>query len=190
MTDIIEIKTKRLLLRQWRESDVELFAKLNANPNVMNFFPSVLTRSQSNELANNIKQRIAENGWGFWAVEIPDECEFIGFVGLNKPHYTLPFDLEVEIGWRLAENYWGQGYATEAAQAALKVGFSQLHFTEIVSFTSRLNIPSINVMNRLQMSNTNNNFEHPKVTEGHKLRDHCLYKITRKNWIKNTGENE
>ena len=184
MTNIIEIKTDRLLLRQWREKDFDLFAQLNANNTVMKFFPNVLTREQSNEFAQNIQHRISENGWGFWAVEIPDVSEFIGFVGLNKPAYDLPFSLDAEIGWRLSNNYWGNGYATEAAQAALAIGFNQLEFSEIVSFTSALNRPSIKVMQRLNMQNTNYFFDHPKVPLNHTLRRHCLYKIKRVNWDK------
>lgn len=182
--NIIEIKTNRLLLRQWRMSDFELFAELNSNNNVMEFYPAPLTRKQSDEFATNIKQRISDNGWGFWAVEIPYVCKFIGFVGLNKPVYELPFSPTLEIGWRLSDNYWGCGYATEAAQAVLTVGFNRLGFSEIVSFTSILNHASIKVMKRLKMQKTGYLFEHPLVPVGHKLREHCLYRITKESWEK------
>jgi len=178
MTDLIEIKTERLILRQWRETDFDFFAEINSSKNVMKFYPSTLSRQQSNELAQNIQQRLSDNGWGFWAVEIPTECEFIGFVGLNKPAYKLPFDVESEIGWRLSDKYWGKGYATEAAIAALDIGFKQLDMSEIVSFTSILNIASIKVMQRLNMTKSKNNFEHPKIPAGNPLRQHCLYSIS------------
>jgi len=188
MSHIIEIKTDRLLLRQWHKNDFEPFAKLNANDAVMKYFPNALTSAQSNEFASSIQQRIATNGWGFWAIEIIKNNNFIGFVGLNKPLYSLPFSLQVEIGWRLDECSWNKGYATEAANAALTIGFTQLNFSEVVSFTSVLNQASINVMKRLHMQDTNFLFEHPKVPHDHKLLQHCLYKITQDEWIKNKGE--
>jgi len=192
VTVIIKIKTKRLVLRQWRLSDFDLFAEINSNKKVMQFFPNTLTPEQSNEFATTIKQRIADNGWGFWAVEIPSVCEFIGFVGLNNPVYKLPFSPVTEIGWRLSDRYWGNGYATEAAQAVLTVAFNQLKFAEIVSFTSVLNLASIKVMQGLSMQDTHTLFEHPKVPQGNTLRQHCLYKITRDEWLEKnqnkTGE--
>ncbi len=182
MPDIIEIKTQRLLLRQWRLTDFNLFAEINSSKTVMKYFPNTLSRSQSDEFATNIQQQISEKGWGFWAVEIPSVCEFIGFVGLNKPVYQLPFSPCIEIGWRLSEKYWSQGFATEAAQAALVIAFKQLALTEVVAFTSRLNTPSEKVMQRLNMQNTKTTFEHPKVPYGHILREHLLYKITCSVW--------
>jgi len=178
VSSIIETETKRLLLRQWRETDLDYFAEINSSKKVMEFYPSILSRQQSDDFAQNIQQRISDSGWGFWAIEIPQVCEFIGFVGLNKPGYELPFELEAEIGWRLSENYWGNGYATEAAVAALDIGFKQLGMSEIVSFASVLNHASINVMQRLKMTKSELDFEHPKVPVGDPLRQHCLYRIS------------
>ncbi len=187
MTGIIEIKTNRLILRQWQLTDFDYFAQLNSNKIVMEFYPNTLNSEQSYEFAQKIQQRLSDNGWGFWAVEIPEVCKFIGFVGLNRPDYKLPFHAPIEIGWRLSDKYWGRGYATEAALAAFAVGFNQLGFTEIVSFTSVLNLASIKVMKRLQMKNTNFYFDHPKIPHTHKLQQHCLYKITRDTWITNNN---
>ncbi len=182
MPDIIEIQTPRLRLRQWQTIDFELFAALNANASVMQYYPTTLNRQQSDEFAKSIKQRITANGFGFWAVEVPGVCDFIGFVGLNKPTYDSPFAAPLEIGWRLSNKYWGRGYATEAAQSTLNVGFNQLGFSEIVAFTSVLNIPSKNVMQRLKMHNTGYLFDHPKIAAGHKLQKHCLYTLSSKQW--------
>jgi ribosomal-protein-alanine N-acetyltransferase len=182
LSEIIEIKTNRLLLRQWRSRDFDSFARINANKSVMAYYPAPMTRQQSDEFANNIQKRISKNKWVFWAVEIPEVCDFIGFVGLNRPVYDLPFEAGIEIGWRLSDQYWGKGYATEAAQAALSVGFNRLNLTEIVAFASVLNTASINVMKRLHMQDTQYLFDHPKIPDGHKLREHCLYKINSQSW--------
>ncbi|VAX01104.1 Acetyltransferase, GNAT family [hydrothermal vent metagenome] len=108
MSGLIEIKTNRLFLRQWRLNDFQFFSKINASKVVMKYFTNTLTQAQGNQLAITIQQRILENGWGLWAAEIPNVCEFIGFVGLNRLTYPLPFSPCVEIGWRLDEKYWGK----------------------------------------------------------------------------------
>ena len=136
MAELIEIETERLRLRQWIESDREPFARLNNDPQVMEFFPSILDRVVSDVIIDRAQAKIAEYGWGFWAVESRQNQKFIGFVGLQIPTANLPFSPCVEIGWRLAFEYWGKGYATEAAKAALKVGFDRLELPEIVSFTA------------------------------------------------------
>jgi len=182
---LIEINTERLLLRQWKDDDLEAFCAINSSPVVMEFFPNPLDRTESDALAKRIQENIAKNGWGFWAVEIPGISDFIGFVGLNTPNYPLPCSPCVEIGWRLSEKYWGKGYATEAAQSALRVGFTQLGFNEIVSFTSVLNHRSIKLMERLKMKNSGEYFEHPKVPESSSLKRHCLYRMTRAHWESN-----
>ncbi|NOX43531.1 MAG: GNAT family N-acetyltransferase [Gammaproteobacteria bacterium] len=185
MTKIIEIDTKRLKLRQWRKDDLPIFAKLNADPVVMKYYPDVLSEKQSNEMAEKIESSIAQRGWGFWAVEKTDNKNFIGFVGLNEPTYDLPVTPCVEIGWRLAKKYWGNGYATEAAKAAMVVAFDKLNFSEIVSFTSVSNKQSRAVMERLGMINMQENFEHPLIPENSPLREHVLYKIEKQHWKAN-----
>jgi len=182
MTEVIELKTDRLILRQWENYDLLPFANMNADPDVMKYYPSTLSESESNQLANRIKGFITERSWGFWAVETINENEFIGFVGLHKPTYDLPITPCVEVGWRLSKPYWGKGYATEAAKESLRFAFEDLNLKAVYSFASVSNKRSISVMDRLNMVNTGNNFEHPIIPEGHSLREHVLYKITKKQW--------
>lgn len=171
---LIEHTTTRLLLRQWRSSDRAPFAELNADPRVMEFFPSRLTREQSDAMADRCETLISERGWGLWAVELKASGSFIGYVGLHVPAAELPFSPCTEVGWRLAYDYWGHGYATEAARAALSVGFELLGLQEIVSFTAVVNVRSRAVMQRLGMKESGF-FEHPSVPAGSFLRKHCLY---------------
>jgi RimJ/RimL family protein N-acetyltransferase len=178
MPRLIEPDTARLLLRQWRSSDRAPFAQLNADPRVMEFFPSTLTREQSDVIADRCESFISEHGWGLWAVELKTAGSFIGFVGLNIPAGQLPFSPCVEIGWRLAFDYWGHGFATEAAEQALRVGFDVLDLKEIVSFTAVINHRSRAVMERLRMTQSAP-FEHPNVPIGSPLREHCLYRARR-----------
>jgi len=179
--NIIEFKTSRLYLRQWRDDDFEPFARLNADPRVMEFFPSPLDRDASNALATRLQSFIAEHGWGSWAVEIAVSGEFIGFVGLNIPRHALPFSPCVETGWRLAFDHWHKGYATEAA-AALQIGFEQLQLPEIVSFTAVHNHRSQAVMLRLGMQRQAQTFQHPAVPAGNALREHVLYRLSLQDW--------
>ncbi|MCA9286696.1 MAG: GNAT family N-acetyltransferase [Phycisphaerales bacterium] len=178
----IEFETERLRLRQWRASDHEPFAVLNADPRVMEYFPSTLTREHSDAGIDRWRTEIEERGWGLWAVEIQTTGAFIGFVGLQVPTAPLPFAPCVEVGWRLAHEHWHRGYATEAARGALRVGFERLGLPEIVSFTSVGNRRSRAVMERLGMEEAKETFEHPSVPEGSPLREHCLYRLTRERW--------
>lgn len=178
---LIEPETDRLVLRQWRDSDKGPFSVLNADPEVMEYFPSVLIRSESDAVADRCKSLIAERGWGFWAAELKDSRTFIGFVGLHIPSDDLPFSPCVEIGWRLARKHWGKGYATEAATAALQVGFETLLLDEIVSFTTVGNLKSQAVMKRLGMQMTDK-FEHPALPEHSPLRPHYLFRLARKQY--------
>ncbi len=184
---IYELETDRLKLRQWRSEDYPMFAVMNADPIVMEYFPALLTVEESNGLATRMELIIAERGWGFWALEV--EGRFAGFVGLNEPGYPLPFSPCVEVGWRLAQEFWGRGYATEAATAALKFAFETLALTEVVSFTATQNLRSQSVMKRLNMQNTGENFDHPNVPIGHRLREHVLYRIGRSEFSKKSPKN-
>lgn len=148
----------------------------------MEFFPKPLSRLESDAMADRCEALIAERGWGFWALEIRATGAFIGFVGLHIPSTTLPISPCVEIGWRLARSYWGKGYATEAARAALQVGFERLALQEIVSFTTVHNRRSRAVMERLHMVRDEETFDHPDVPEESGLREHCLYRISRECW--------
>ena len=170
-------------MRQWREEDLLPFAEMNADPRVMEYFPSLMTREQSDELAQRCGALIAERGWGMWALETREEGKFIGFLGLHTPGYPLPFNPCVESGWRLGFESWGKGYASEAAQAALHVGFTALALEEIVSFTTLSNLRSQAVMKRIGMTtHSADNFNHPVFEGEHPLREHCLYRLKRDEW--------
>ncbi|GII58308.1 N-acetyltransferase [Planotetraspora thailandica] len=175
------IQTERLVLRRWREADKDPFAALNADPAVMEHFPAVLSRAESDAMADRIAADIADRGFGLWAVEA--DGAFIGFTGLSVPRFTAAFTPCVEIGWRLARHAWGHGYATEAATAALGDGFTRLGLTEVVSFTAVPNLRSQAVMRRLGMSHDPaEDFDHPAVAEGSPLRRHVLYRISAERW--------
>ena len=167
------IRTERLVLRQWREEDKEPFAALNADPVVMEHFPSTMTREESDAFVERCAAAIASRGWGFWAVEA--EGTFIGFVGLNEPGF-MP---GVEIGWRLARDAWGRGYATEAARAVLAFAFDELGLAEVISFTTVENRRSRRVMERIGMTHDpDGDFDHPRVTD-ERIRPHVLYRLAR-----------
>lgn len=173
-----EIKTTRLLLRHWKNEDLEAFAKMNADPRVMEYFPSVLSRQESDDLAKRIIQRFEENGWGFWAVAVTGVADFIGFVGLNQPDFEAPFMPAVEIGWRIAYDFWGKGYATEAATAALEYGFETLNLDKIVAFTAEDNMRSRQVMEKIGMHRSpEEDFDHPKVSVEYSMRRQVLYRV-------------
>lgn len=182
MSSLMELTTERLLLRQWKYADIPIFEKINADPEVMQYFPGILSTEESRAMAENIRDKINEKGWGFWAVERTSDNQFIGFVGLNEPAYAIPVSPCVEVGWRLGREYWGNGYATEAAKQCLEIGFSSLGLQEIYSFTSVLNTRSQAVMERIGMTNTFTSFEHPMIAVGHILREHVLYKAVKDSW--------
>lgn len=179
----ITIRTKRLILRPWKSQDLEPFAQLNADLRVMEYFPASMSREESDQLAQRIMGRFQENGWGLWAVEIPGVADFIGFIGLNPVNFEAHFTPAIEIGWRLAVEFWGHGYASEGAREALRFGFETLKLEEIVSFTAVSNVRSQRVMARLGMHhNRADDFDHPKLPEGHKLRRHVLYRLFLEEW--------
>jgi RimJ/RimL family protein N-acetyltransferase len=175
-----QIRTDRLLLRRWRPEDRPPFAALNADPRVVEFLPAPLTREQSDTLAECIEAHFDEHGYGWWAVEARGLAPFIGFVGLSRVRFEAHFTPCVEIGWRLAVEHWGRGYATEAAQSAVVFGFERLGFEEIVAFTVSDNYRSRRVMEKLGMTrNPADDFDHPRLPDGHRLRRHVLYRIHR-----------
>jgi RimJ/RimL family protein N-acetyltransferase len=174
------MRTSRLWLRPWCARDRKPFSALNADPVVMQFFPSVLSPVESDHLAGRIEAHFSEHGFGLWAVEVPGLSSFIGYVGLSIPSFTAHFTPCVEIGWRFARAYWGKGYATEGAREALRFGFGQLGLREIVSFTAPANVRSRRVMERLGMSHSPlDDFDHPALPDGHALRRHVLYRLLR-----------
>ena len=177
------LETERLVLRQWREDDREPYAALNADPVVMEHFPSTLTREESDAHVDRMRERLDEQGWGLWAVEVPGVAACIGFVGLNRPWFEEHFTPAVEVGWRLAREHWGHGYATEAARECLRFGFEEIPLDEIVSFTSMQNARSQSVMRRIGMHrDPADDFDHPSMPEGHPLGRHVLYRLRADEW--------
>ena len=175
-----ELRTERLLLRQWRADDKPPFAALNADPLVMEHFPATLTRAESDAFVDRMHTRLAEQGWGLWALERLDDGAFLGFTGLAHFADGLPFAPATEVGWRLAREFWGHGYATEAARAALGHAFSVLALAEVVSMTAVGNERSRRVMERLGMTrDPADDFDHPRVPDGHPTKRHVLYRLRR-----------
>ena len=179
---LIEIRTSRLRLRQWRDADREPYAALNADPEVMRYFPSTQDREASDRSIDAWTSELKQRGWSNWAVELIESGAFVGFIGLSVPKRALPFMPCVELGYRLARPFWGQGLATEGARAALEVGFARLGLDEIVAFTALANLPSQAVMRRVGMANAHQDFDHPALPEGSPLRRHCLYKLSCDRW--------
>ena len=179
-----ELRTSRLVLRRWRPSDLEPFAAMNADPVVMEHFPSLLTRDQSETMADRIEAGFVRDGFGLWAVELPGAAPFLGFVGLAPVDLEARFTPAVEVGWRLARCWWGRGYATEAGRAVLSFGFNDLALDEIVSFTARSNDRSQRVMARLGMTTEPaDDFEHARLSADDPLRPHVLYRVSRSAWL-------
>ncbi len=173
-----QLETERLRLRRWRAGDRPPFAAMNADPEVMEHFPAPLTRGQSEGLVDSIESGFERHGFGLWALEIRRSGELIGFAGLAVPGFEAPFTPAVEVGWRLVRSAWGQGYATEAARAALGFGFDRVGLEEIVSFASAGNARSRAVMERIGMSHDpDDDFDHPRIEPGDPLRPHVLYRI-------------
>ena len=180
MTAAFEIRTPRLLIRSWRDDDFEAFAAMNADPRVMELYPSVLSREESEVRFARGRTRMAERGYGFWPVGVVGGAPFIGMVGLADPDFPARFQPAVEIGWRLAAEHWGRGYATEAARGVLAYGFGRLALSEIVSFTTVSNVRSRRVMEKLGMRRSPaDDFLHPLIADGHPLRPHVLYRLAR-----------
>jgi RimJ/RimL family protein N-acetyltransferase len=177
------LKTSRLILRRWKDSDLEPFAALNADPIVMAHFPKTSTLDETKGMIERIESRFSENGFGLWAAEIISTQEFIGFIGLQRPPFEAHFTPCVEIGWRLAKQFWGKGYAPEAASAALQYGFECILLDEIVAITTTTNLNSMRVMQKIGMkTNPEENFPHPWVEDGHRLQEHVLYRISKDQW--------
>jgi ribosomal-protein-alanine N-acetyltransferase len=170
--------TPRITLRGWRSEDLAPFAALNADPEVMRYFPATLTRAESDAFAERIEEHLARHGFGLWAVELFGEVPFAGYVGLAIPAFQAAFTPCVEIGWRLARAFWGRGYATEAARAVVTFAFATLRLPELVSFTVPENLASRRVMEKVGMTrDPADDFEHPGLPAGHRLRRHVLYRL-------------
>lgn len=170
------LRTDRLLLRRWQDSDREPFAALNADPAVMEYFPAPMTREQSDGFVARTEAGFDERGYGLWALEVVETGEFIGFTGLSVPRFEAQFMPAVEIGWRLARPAWGKGYATEAATRVLRYAFTDANLPEVVSFTAVGNVRSRAVMERIGMTHDPaDDFDHPLLPDS-PLRRHVLYR--------------
>jgi RimJ/RimL family protein N-acetyltransferase len=177
------LQTERLVLRRWHEDDRDAFAALNADPLVMEHFPEPLTRERSDLMLDAVDAALEENGFGIWAVEELRSGALIGFAGLAKVSFLAHFTPAVEVGWRLTPSAWGQGFATEAATAALAYGFATIRLAEVVSFTTTTNRRSIAVMERLAMTHDPaEDFNHPQIARSNPLSRHVLYRISAGRW--------
>jgi RimJ/RimL family protein N-acetyltransferase len=178
MTDSVSLRTKRLILRRWMAKDIEPFAAINADPEVMRHFPSTLTLDQTKSFVAAVEAHFENEGFGLWATDLVETGEMIGFVGLSIPRFEAHFTPCVEIGWRLAHKHWGCGYAPEAAHEVLNDAFNRLKLEEIVSLTATVNSNSMRVMEKIGMKrDPADDFDHPRLDEGHHLRRHVLYRI-------------
>ena len=175
------IETERLVLRPWRDEDRAPFAELNADPQVMRYFPAPLSREESDAVVDRLITRHAEHGFTFAPAERKADALFLGFVGLTRTEVGQSFDGAPEIGWRLRREAWGQGYASEAAGAWLDWAWANLPGEEeVVSFTASTNEPSRRVMQRIGMTRRPDlDFDHPSVPDGHALKPHIVYSIGR-----------
>lgn len=173
---MIYFETSRLRFRDWENRDLEPFAQLNADDKVMTYFPKTLSPVESTTFYQAIVSEFQECGFGLYAVEEKESEAFIGFIGFHKATFEADFTPCIEIGWRLKQEAWGKGYATEGAEACLRYGFNQLGLTDVYSFTADINGPSKNVMNKIGMSFVGT-FNHPKVERNSPLSKHVLFHI-------------
>ena len=175
-----ELRSDRLLLRCWRDSDRAPFTELNSDPKVREYLPAAIGPIGSDAIVDRIEDHFDAHDFGLWAVEIPGRAPFAGFIGLSVPRFEAHFTPCVEIGWRLAAEHWGHGYATEGARSALAFGFEQLGLDEILSFTVPANRRSRRVMEKLGMTTRpEDEFDHPLLPDGHPLQRHVLYRLAR-----------
>ena len=174
----VTLSSSRVCLRRWRDEDREAFAAMNSDARVMEFFRSRLSRAESDAMVDSIQNHFSEHDFGLWAIEVPGVVPFVGFTGLSFARFSAHFTPCVEVGWRLAFEHWGHGYATEAARLALGYGFRTLALSKVVSFTSATNQRSRAVMERLEMRrDPAEDFDYPALPEGHLLRPHVLYRL-------------
>ena len=182
--DVLE--TERLILRGWRQDDLDQLAAMNASDEVMRFFPDRPNRAQSAAMLTRINDHMSRHGFCFWAMERVEDGRFLGFTGLFRPAFHAHFTPCVEVGWRLRSEAWGHGYATEAGRASLEFAFDRLGLDELVSMAVADNLPSRRVMERLGMTRRpEDDFGHPKVPFDHPFRRHVLYRLSKETWMQN-----
>ncbi|GKU75673.1 GNAT family N-acetyltransferase [Paenibacillus sp. L3-i20] len=174
---MIYIETARLQLRDWEQRDLEPFSQLNADEEVMTYFPKTLSIEETETFYQSIMSEFKDSGFGLYAVEVKENKEYIGFIGFHKAIFAADFTPCIEIAWRLKRDAWGKGYATEGAAACLQYGFGELGFKDIYSFTADINTPSKKVMQKIGMKFVNE-FNHPKVEKGSPLYKHVLYHVS------------
>jgi RimJ/RimL family protein N-acetyltransferase len=185
------LKTERLTLRRWQESDLAPFTAMNMDAEVMQYFPSILTPEQTQKMIEKIEEGFSKKGFGLWAIETNQTKEFVGFAGLSEPSFSAHFTPCTEIGWRIASKFWGQGYAPEAAREILKDAFKRLNLPEVVSFTAKANSNSIRVMRKLGMiRDPKDDFNHPAVEANSRLAEHVLYRLSKKQWLALFNKNQ
>ena len=181
---MFSLKTERLILRRWAAADREPFAQINADPRVMEYLGEILSRKQSDEVVDRIETHFQTHGFGLFAAELAEGGDFIGFVGLAAPTFETAFTPCVEIGWRLAAEYWDAGFATEGAREIVRYAFEELRLPELVSMTAIGNERSRRVMAKLGMTHdAAENFDHPRLPSAHPLRRHVLYRLRREKWF-------
>ena len=174
----LALRTPRLLLRQWRDEDIEPAAAMMADPDVSRLLLGPYDRARSEQWVASLREHWRAHGYGHWVVEVPGEAPFAGEVGLNRIPWTAHFTPAVEVGWRLARNFWGRGIAYEAARAVIEDGFARLGLAEIVAITTPPNRSSWRLMERLGMvRDREGDFDHPRVPDRHPLKRHVLYRL-------------
>jgi ribosomal-protein-alanine N-acetyltransferase len=172
------LETARLRLRAWRDADIEPWVAMGADPRVMEFFPSVITPERAKEQAARMRELLERDGYGWWILEEIGGAPFVGAIALQDVPFEAPFTPAMEVGWRLLPAFWGRGYATEGARAALDLAFDVLGRSEVVAMTARRNLPSQRVMQRLGMTyDPADDFDNPRIEPGHPLRPHVLYRL-------------
>jgi RimJ/RimL family protein N-acetyltransferase len=181
---MIYYETERLFLREWQDKDFEPFFALNQDVDVMRYFPNVFSHQETVDLVTKIKNKFRAHDFGFYSCELKNTGQFIGSIGLNVPDFSAHFTPCVEVGWRVAKEFWGQGLAVEASQKCLEIGFNQFGLDEIVSFTAKINTNSQRVMQKLGMTNNEaEDFHHPKLDHNHSLALHVLYRMPKSLWL-------
>lgn len=184
----ITLETDRLILRPWRESDRAPFAALNADPYSMRFFPKTMSRAESDAMVDAMIASMEQNGWGGFALERKADGAFIGLTGIGRPRFEASFTPCFELGWRILKEHEGNGYVTEAARECLRLGFEVIGEAQLYAFTVPANLPSQAVMRRIGMTRVEGgDFDHPNVPDGHALKRHVLYRVTREEWEVGAG---
>jgi RimJ/RimL family protein N-acetyltransferase len=175
---------QRLILRRWRESDLEPFSVINADPIVMEFYPRTFSLKETRAAIEKIEADFDSHGFGLWALELRKTSRFIGYVGLSRPTFQAHFTPCIEIGWRISKEHWGKGFATEAAREVIRDAFERLQLGEVVSYTAAVNARSIRVMEKISMlRNKQDDFLHPLIEDDHPLKPHVLFRLPKIHWL-------